>query len=249
VVGRVLVGGKPVPYFGVILSTNFMSSLQSKPFAIHTRDGRFVVNGAPARSWDIIIVAPHVGTFIAPGHEVTDGAVLDLGDIVMTRGPTIAGHVTDPAGRPIADAKVRITTSRLYPPTDELTEMSLGNFETRSDTLGAYRIDGASWSDLAHSSASIVATSGALRASEELPVPYANATIDLVVRDAGAIDGVVDLEVHRGDVVAARPVSGTGRARYADVGPDRRVRFDDLLAGEYELQSCLDMERLRRRSW
>jgi hypothetical protein len=50
VIGRVVLGGKPVPYFGIIFSPNYMVSIQSKPFAIHTRDGRFVINGIQARS-------------------------------------------------------------------------------------------------------------------------------------------------------------------------------------------------------
>ena len=236
VIGRVVLGGKPVPYFGVIFSPNYMMSIQSKPFAIHSRDGRFVINGIPAGSWDIMIVAPHFGTFIAPGHEVAEGSVLDLGDILMTRGPTIGGHVTDPDGRPVANAKVRIITSRLYPLTDELSEMSLGNFETRSDKLGAYRFDGVTSSELAHFSSSMVATFGTLHSSEETAVPHANATIDLVVRDAGAIDGVVDFETWPGANVVAQPVSRRGMARYAQVGADRRFRFDNVQPDVYEVQ-------------
>lgn len=233
VVGRVMLEGKPVPYFGVIFSANYMTKAQTAPYVVHAPDGRFSLHEVPARDWDILVVAPRYGTLIAPGHEVTRGGVLDLGDLVMKRGHTITGRVIDLEGRPVTDARVRIVTSDLSPSIDAITDISLGNFETRSDVRGAYRFDGVSISELAHASSTIVATHGTLRTSSREQLANGDARIDLVLADAGALDGVIDFPVEPGTTVTTR--SGRERVRYAEVGADRRFRFDNLPVGDYRV--------------
>lgn len=233
VVGRVMLEGKPVPYFGIIFSANYMTKAQTAPYVVQAPDGRFSLHEVPARDWDILVVAPRYGTLIAPGHEVTRGGVLDLGDLVMRRGRTIVGRVIDLDGRPVTGATVRIVTSDLYPPSDEMTDISLGNFETRSDLQGRYRFDGVSVSELAHFSSWIVATHGPVRTSWWERVPRGDATVYLVLVDGGAIDGVVDFPVEPGTTVTTW--SSRERVRYAEVGTDRRFRFDNLPVGDYRV--------------
>ncbi len=151
----------------------------------------------------------------------------------MKRGHAIAGRVIDLDGRPVTGATVRIVTSDSYPPIDEITDISLGNFVTRSDVHGAYRFDGVSISELAHFSSSIIATYGDLRTSSGQRVPRADARSDFVLEDAGATDGAVHFPVEPGSTATAR--SGQERAHYADVGADRRFRFDNLPVGEYRI--------------
>jgi hypothetical protein len=232
--GRVLVDGTPVPHFGVILSVNYMTSYQSEPYVVRSVDGRFSIDGIAARTWDILVVAPGIGTLIVPSRDVSRGAVLDLGDLAITRGHTIIGRITDATGQPITRATVRIISSTGLP-ADAITEMSNGNYETQTDASGRYRFAGVSVSALRHSSPRLVATYGRTKSSDEVRIASADATIDLVVRDAGVIDGEVE-----GDfvdaTVTADETSRHGYTRYARVKADRTFQFDNLPPGTYEVQ-------------
>jgi hypothetical protein len=161
-------------------------------------------------------------------------AVLDLGDLAITRGHTIIGRITDATGQPITRATVRIISSTGLP-ADAITEMSNGNYETQTDASGMYRFAGVSVSALRHSSPRLVATYGRTKSSDEVRIASADATIDLVVRDAGVIDGEVEDDVGDGTVTADE-TTRHGHTRYARVNADRTFQFDNLPPGTYEVQ-------------
>lgn len=229
-----LLDGRPVEHYGVIVSASYVMWIQTNPVEIRSRDGRFILDGLSSGSRDIIVVAPQLGVRYVLGKEIVEGSVLNLGDLALRRGPTISGRVTDLDGRPIANASVRIVTSS-HEVADELTEISRGNFSARTGRDGRYRIEGATLYELAHFSSRMFATSGTSLVSEAVFAPTTSSTIDFVLQPAGTIDGVVGPLVLRGETVMAIP-RGNGTLRYADVGEDRRFHFDTLVPGVYDLQ-------------
>jgi hypothetical protein len=231
VTGRVLLDGKPVPYYGVNLDPG---CCPGRATSIRSADGRFTIQGRPG-VWDIVIVGPSFGQFVARGRELVAGATLDLGDVAMTHGHTIVGHVTDVIGRPVGGASVTITTSLARAEDDDLTAWSRGNFATTSDARGAFRFEEVHVFDLAGHRPKIVAKEDDA-VSPEVEVPTNDATIDLVVWPAGGIDGEVNGANRSGATVHAHPLSGDRVGDYAEVGADGKFRFENQMPGDYDLQ-------------
>lgn len=233
--GRVVTDGHALTHFGVVLSPNWMSFVQSAPFAVRTSDGRFEIHGVPPYVWDIVVLAPGVGTLVVPQREVTAGAELDLGELVVPRGATFAGRVRDASGRPITDARVRIVSSSFDNNTSGLTGMAVGNYETRTDAHGAYRFDGVTIAPLRHYAPWLLATYGTLHATARVRLTVRGAATDLVMREAGAIDGVVATRPRSSSSVSASTIDGEF-TRYATLLADGSFRFDNLPPDVYEIR-------------
>lgn len=125
--GRLLLNGVPVQEFAVALVPNITGLFDTTPHPFHAADGRFELTDAPPGTWDILIVGPGFARAFELQRELVADRVLDLGDVVLHRGPTVRGTVTDTAGTPVGNATVMVGCRR-KPTGDVLTDLSFGCF-------------------------------------------------------------------------------------------------------------------------
>ncbi len=109
--GRVMLDGKPVDYYGVLIDTP--DSLQfGHPITVRAADGRFEQHDLRPGTWGVAIVGPGFVRKELKSVTVVDDKITDLGDIVVEHGRSVSGRTIDDRGVPIADATVTISTHR-----------------------------------------------------------------------------------------------------------------------------------------
>ncbi len=116
--GRVVLDGKPVPYFGFALSEDagdvrYSSSLTP----VRDADGRFHQTALRAGTRMLVLVGPSFQRLAIPGVSLAPGQDLDLGDIAVTRGRSVHGHVVTASGAPVGNAMVSIAAGSRRAPT------------------------------------------------------------------------------------------------------------------------------------
>ncbi len=141
VVGRVVMNGVPVDYFGVVVSTDPDPSYDT-PDPVRASDGRFTRDGLRPGTWHVSIVGPSFQRKTIKDVAVTGGAPVDLGDIEVTPGRTARGRVVDPAGQPVVGASVAIATSARGVSEVSLRGELAGTRGGRTDAAGRFEIGG-----------------------------------------------------------------------------------------------------------
>jgi hypothetical protein len=225
VVGRVLLDGQPVPYYGVTVARNFTSFYQP-PTPIRAADGRFRVAVPKPDTWDVVIAGPGFARTVLPGKAIGDGQTLDLGDISVGHGHTIRGAVRDDSGAPVANARVALVASPWPGASDDLAELAHGNIAAITDARGNYRIAGTAAIALDTGRRQITASTADQRWSLPAMVPDTDATVDFMVGPTGALDATVVGSVQASVFATARSNRG---GFLAGQKHDRVVHFDNLL--------------------
>jgi hypothetical protein len=114
------------------------------PLPVQTgEDGCFMIETAPASDCELNLRCVHadrVMRFAAWAPGLSDGTVVELGDVRMARGVRVGGHVLDEFGAGVARAQVRLAGLPL-----ELSETAGGAelFSERSDQSGAFHFPSA----------------------------------------------------------------------------------------------------------
>ncbi len=229
--GRVVLDGVPLPRFGIALSRPNVIDLG--PREIRNDEGKFVLpHIAPGAHW-LRIWGPgcrHTVIDISVEH----GASVDLGDVIMKHGQRVTGHVRDRAGAPVHDARIQIGMWGPGVPTDrsQMGGWFQGYFESRTDENGEYVFAGIDAHVITTRSTHIWATHGN-SASLIAELPNTDVAIDLVLLDAGRIEGVAQ-GVSRCFVLAHRD-DEPPRARTAHGDEENRFEFAHLPVGVYSL--------------
>ena len=99
ITGRVIFDGKPVPYYGVIVTSSLDDLWGAAPAALRAADGRFTRSGVAPGSWIVSVMGPGFANKVISGIDVKEGKVTDLGDVVVDRGIRVRGRVTDGSAR------------------------------------------------------------------------------------------------------------------------------------------------------
>ena len=170
IAGRVLLDGKPVTDFHVLLAECGRRLTAKQPVTVHATDGRFRIATEPAVV--LITISGH-GFTRRPVKvvAVADDHVVDLGDIAVARGHAVTGHVRDERGEPVAGA--RVVGGGQASTTD-----AAGSFEL----VGVGGIPGeADWGLLQ-------ATTEDQLASLPMTIPIADAAYDVTVHPTGTIE-------------------------------------------------------------
>ncbi len=233
IIGRVLLDGSPVTYFGVALAMPLAPDILPGilepiwgPYPLSTKDGRFRLPVA-AGTLNLVIAGPGFARAAVSNQNVEAGKTRDLGDIAVSRGHTIHGTVRDGAGAPIAGARVDLGTRDTPLGDDDLSQRTWGYLSDTTDHDGHYRIDGVTWA-FGPPCVGVAARDGAA-----LPVeaPDADATIDLTVVPTGRIEVTVH-SVARVAVFAKRG----GPCGMMVIGTkEQAVRTSDLPPGDYDV--------------
>lgn len=244
-VGRVLIGGAPAPYFGVRLeleppterSLPRSTARSGELIGVRSEDGRFALPHVPAGTRRLSLIAP--GTRLALTEElvVTGNETIDLGEISLERGDRITGFVRDRSGAPVAHARVfvgRLAHTHLRPPLENLFH---SRYETRTDATGAYTFEGVD-ADRSEELPEIVqATHPTAGHSVIVALPYADARLDFVLLGRGRIAGTI-----RGTGVT---VSRADEPVFARFAPTHDGYFEvDVPPGDYAVQRAYDKARV-----
>lgn len=201
-VGRVLLDGAPVPYFGVRLilapgryalpRTFPRSSAESgEPIGVRSEDGRFVLPHVPAGTRRLSVIAPGTRLAVTDEIAVTGGETIDLGDIVLERGDRISGVVRDRMGLAVENACVfvgRIAFTQLRPPLENLFH---GRYEARTDILGAYVLEGVDIDRSDELPEVVQATHPVAGLSVIREIPFGDTTLDFELLGRGRIEGTI----------------------------------------------------------
>ena len=110
-------------------------------------DGRFRVSGLATGSVDITAEADGKQVGHLDGVELLQGDAVDVGDVVLADGGSIAGYVVGPDGEPVEGASVRVSSmSRIVLSSlDDLPRRDLGRemrLRAETDADGWFSLDG-----------------------------------------------------------------------------------------------------------
>lgn len=247
--GRVLLDGKPMPFFGVTTTDDatFLPGLGTfhRPTAIRSDDGRFTVKPRDNRQRDLVIAGPgferRVIRAIPPNQS-------DIGDIEVERGHKIEGTVRDTAGHPVPNATVTFSpstgaASREH--LDDLTDLELGVITVNADDHGHYVIEGAAPdipSSVPSSKSRYVDTPMQLsarfahEASVPVVVPDEDAAIDLTVRETGVLELIAPGRAPEEFIVIDVRAAGSSDVSLRFSLYDEHSRMDlELPIGDYDV--------------
>ncbi|MEJ7596379.1 MAG: carboxypeptidase-like regulatory domain-containing protein [Kofleriaceae bacterium] len=227
--GRVMLAGQPVPYFGFLLAPEPDAS-HGDPVAVRSRDGRFRQRHVGPGTWSVVIVGPGFERRAINGIRVAPGQHLELGDILVSRGRTVTGQVTDSRGAVIGGASVRMYRHRLD---DEGGLAGLGSesWIVRTDAGGHYRIEGV---PVDVSGMMIDARHDRRGIALERPLGDTDRH-DLVLIATGSIDGTI-ANLRRGirSVTARNLAEGTSWDARVDAGGS--FHLEHLPPGDYQIR-------------
>ena len=190
--GRVLFDGKPVDRVVVAIVRGPIFFEPPEVFERRASDGRFrLVNLAPGEA-TIVVASPGAARAFYLHREIARDAPIDLGDVVLPKGFTIRGTVTNEAGAPVPDAEVSLLQTQFADPLTPAQDLALGNLHAVTDRRGAYSIpaftviDERRWATL-----SVAAHDG--RISWTQTVPTDNAVMDVVVSPKATLQGSITI--------------------------------------------------------
>jgi protocatechuate 3,4-dioxygenase beta subunit len=235
--GRVLLAGQPMTWFAMLVAPCSRFSFVGEATGFHAEDGRFAFPVPQPGDLDVVLAGPGTARRSLTAR-VVPGQMVDLGDIELERGRTIRGRVVDADGRPAAGAIVTIggDSEEL----DPIQRWFRCVFETITDADGRYVVEGVDpqRADGARRTP-IAARLAGLGAAIAIELPDDDAIPDLVLAPVGGIDGEVGVAIE--SAVSTMSVLARRRGAAADVRFSRvaalgRFRFDDVPAGDYDLE-------------
>jgi protocatechuate 3,4-dioxygenase beta subunit len=230
-VGRVLLDGVPVPYFGIVIAED-PDDEYSRPKPVRDPDGRFIDKDPELGTFAVILIGPTFARHVIPKVRFSSGQVTDLGDIAVSKGETIRGRVTDERGAGIAGASVRLAAGRAMSDAP-LTAIMRGARVVTTDASGNYEIPGAP----PPTEERTLEATHAERGSSGLQTLAAQQTVlDLVLAKAGAIDGTV-VRARREHYLVTAQRRDDSRVRYTgDIDSNGAFAFPHLSPGVYEIE-------------
>ncbi len=231
IVGRVVLDGKPVPYFGLVVSDDPTDTF-TRPTPVRDADGRFTQKDASLGTFAVIVVGPGFARRVVEKVQVTSGHVTDLGDITVERGETLRGRVVDERGAGIAGAHVRVSSSHMLVGTAGLTSIMRGEVSAITDDRGGFELSGLP----PGSDDRTIEATHATRGTSGLRLLLAReATIELVLTASGSITGIVMRSTRKTSLAIATRADDS-RARYsADIDASGAFEIPLLPPGEYEV--------------
>jgi hypothetical protein len=135
--GRVLLDGQPVSTFGVEVLPADVAH------AIPQRDGRFTIDDVLPGEVSLVIVGPRFRRTRIDHITVSPDRPTDVGDIIVTAGPTLHGHVVDRDGLPVAGVAVVVQRGRLAADGADSFQRELDDARVaRSDAAGKFTVVG-----------------------------------------------------------------------------------------------------------
>ncbi len=234
VVGRVVLDGAPVPYFGVTITKTPTKLHAEKVVPVADDTGAFAQKDIAAGTWSVVIVGPGFATKIVDGIVAAEARTTDLGTIVVERGRILRGRVTDASGRPVPDALVVVGTSLFSIANNRVDQRAQGDATARTDASGRYEIAGIASEDL-----KIVARANGATSVERALAPD-ETTADLVITDVGTVVGhIANMKGSQAGIalsLADEEATTYGPRYYGDVDRAGDFRVTAVPPGRYTIR-------------
>jgi hypothetical protein len=235
VTGRVLLDGKPVTDYALALApARDEDTLAMEGRTLHASDGKFTVREVTPGDWRVVIAAEGCDVAFTEPKQVAPGKSIDVGDIVLTRGRRVTGHVRDANGEPVAGARVILN----YEPDRWDSPLQVrfeAKAETVSDASGAFVFDGIS----RRTQHSRMAVRAKHPVHGFVTKDLEGDSIDLAFGPAmGGIDGVIENFVGDETFFAAGDQT-------AAVNRAGEFHFDGLPAGTYRIAESMESHHRR----
>lgn len=171
-------------------------------------DGKFLVKALDTGTFDVTLQPLDFADVTKEGIKLKSGETVDLGTLRVTECKSIAGHITDASGQPVAGA----TVSGLW------FEGERGRTrEARSGADGRFRLSGLSDQTLRNLS---VRASGYATANRDGATP-GDTAVDFVLEKTGTVIGRVQL--HGGSAPIAFRVQALPEAKERQERPGLRI--------------------------
>lgn len=143
VTGRAILDGKPLRYFGLRLVSEKEVPYGGTPIGVRDENGDFTLRHVQPGKWRVALMS--LGTTLVTSDEftITKNETVKLGDIMITPGQKLSGHVRDQSGAAVANARVIVgRMSAFAQDRSRLERLFTGQYETRTDDSGAYSFEG-----------------------------------------------------------------------------------------------------------
>ena len=234
-VGIVTLDGKPVPSFGVTVTSSPEYPFDAVTLAIRDEEGRFAIH-APRGRWDLIVAGPGFARRVITNVDVPVKTPLA---IAVERGRTIAGTVSDWNSAPVVGAAVTIGD-----PTGHLLhDLARNEFFATSDRHGRFRIENVP-SDVVNPTVHAYVLGWA--ASPQRTVRGADTAVELRLARVGTITGVVggrrwQTYPPTPRILHAWPLDGNSLYT-TTFDEDGAFSFADLPVGEYRVGAFGDSQ-------
>lgn len=229
IVGRVLLDGQPLEYFGVLLSGAHI------PTGIQTIDGRLQLKHVTPGNYVLKLLAPTSRMTILKDLTIGNGRVLDLGNINLQRGQRIMGVVRDMTGAAIKNARVIIGRGPFIE-RSRLEHWFWGEYETTTDEHGRYVFDGVDIESDGPKSPRLYALHPRYGASLAHVIPPGDQTIELELIGAGVISGIVQDTTTSGVfIIRAERLDEPAESRWTTANYAGEFRFENVPPGDYML--------------
>jgi protocatechuate 3,4-dioxygenase beta subunit len=238
ITGRALFEGTPMPFFGVLVSDHPQFPWVGRPTGFRGTDGRFTLDGVSPGTWGLVIAGPGTAMHTIADVSVTEGAMVDVGDVELRRGQRITGRVTDASGNPVPGARVLIGRRAMNDDKeiDPLERWFKCEFATHTGDDGAYSFEGITSVRPPHARPSPISASHEQRGfSVAVAVPEGDATVDLVLLETGVIEGVIDDFPGGFASIAAHRRGEEADLRSTRVSPRGTFVIENVPPGDYAL--------------
>jgi hypothetical protein len=233
VTGRVVMNGRPIDYFGLTLIDETTRRGELEPIRDH--DGRFTKAKLGQQLFSVSISGPGFEPERIEHVRVKPGDQLDLGDIAVTPGRVLRGHVVDRSGAPIADAAVIARPDAAIDAAVTLANDRERRPGTRTDSTGRFELAGLPENISGYQIQA--STPGALAPPRELSSDDLDRDIELVLDASGSIAGrLVDESgrpSHGATSVTLTTTAAPVREYVASVGEDAAFSLAPLPVGDY----------------
>jgi hypothetical protein len=235
ITGTIVLSDRPVSYYGVTITSNYLDSMYPTAKEIHNREGLFSVTNLDPGTYDVIIAGPGFARLVIPRLVVNPGKETKLGTLVVYPGRKVTGTVTDDNAKAVANATVTIRprASGFELSDDFLTTLAHGVHTTHTDTFGRFEIANYAPLELDFENSQIVAVARGLSSG---PYYIRDSTqIDITLLETGNVDGVIPRSIGQYSTIVARPVSHEHASIGTTVASDGSFRLVGVPVGNYQL--------------
>jgi hypothetical protein len=229
ITGHVVLDGQPVDYFGVVVTPD-PERVRTTPEPTRSPDGRFTQSELRPGTMAVVLVGPSFARKVIENVVVTAGKQTDLGEIAVTAGTSLHGHVVDGSGQPVADAVVVVRTGDRIENDISLDSEVAGGRGTRTDASGHFEISGLT-DDLSGLQIQASDPERGLALPRELTAADLDHEISLVIAATGSLAGeIVD---NPPDLNYFVKVTSTDGRAYSVFSGGGDFAIDQLPPGDY----------------
>jgi len=228
--GRVVLGGKPVDFFGVTATSD--PGKPAAPAAHYSHDGRFELDGVNRGTVSVVLVGPSFRRRVIDGIVVAANQPIELGDLAVTAGSAVRGRVVDTSGAPVAGATVVVQHGGAFTTLVSLDNQNRGARGAYTDASGRFDLVGLP-DDLSGLRIQAREPEHGLAVPHALTTADLDRDVELVLAATGSVAGTVVNDPPGPIWHVIRATSVTDGHSYEATSSDGKFTIGQLSPGDY----------------